>query len=404
MAVSPVTEVQRRVFRTVIGLIAGDTILFTLVVPALPIFADRYSLSNAEVAALFACFPLSQLVVTFAAARTIERGGRRPAMIAGAALLAAATAAFAVADHPALLAVARTAQGAAAALVWTAGIAAISDVFPQSELGYRLGLAETAGGVLGLLGPLAGGPMIGALGTGPTFALATLLPVGLLLVTLRVPETRRHAGFKITIRRALARMARRHEALVAAAALTCFAGVMALGESLLPLDLHHRLDASPTEIGLVFGLDLACFAIAAPLVGRWSDRHGRRPALFWGGLLTAATLPLLGHGSLPFVAAVFAIVGIGLTAMATPSAPLLVAAADESGLKGAYGISAAVVNVTFAAGYALGPLLGALGSLSLPFTTIVAVAALAPLGIAAAAYAVLGDSNAAGPPPGARPA
>jgi MFS family permease len=395
---------QRRVFLTVIGLIAGDTFLFTLVVPALPEFADRYSLSDTEVAILFACFPVSQLISCLAVGGPIDRWGRRPAMVGGAALLVVATAGFAAADSPAVLALARVFQGAAAALVWTAGIAAISDVYPQSELGFRLGFAETAGGILGLVGPLAGGPLIDAVGTGETFAIATVVPVLLFLATLRVPETRRsEAVLEVGIGTALRMLLSRPEARIAAAGLMCFAGVMALGESLLPLELDQRLDASATEIGLVFGLDIAFFAIAAPIAGRWSDRRGRRLPLILGGLVTASMLPLLGFGTIVFVAVVFAFAGVGLTLMAAASGPLLVAAADQAGLEGNYGVSAVLMTVTFAAGYALGPLLGGLATLVLDLGWVFAVAAVAPLLVAsAAAVGLRGSAAAASPQPAAR--
>ena len=387
-----------------IGLIAGDTFLFTLVVPALPDFADRYSLSDTEIAILFACFPISQLLCCLAVGGPIDRWGRRPAMIGGAALLAVSTAGFAAADSPAILALARVVQGAAAALVWTAGIAAISDVYPQSELGFRLGFAETAGGVLGLVGPLAGGPLIDAVGTGETFALATVVPVLLLLATLRVPETRSSdAVLEVGIFEAMGMLLSRREARIAAAGLMCFAGVMALGESLLPLELDDRLDATATQIGLVFGLDIAFFALAAPFAGRWSDRRGRRLPLIVGGLVTASMLPLLGFGSIVFVAVVFALAGVGLTLMAAASGPLLVAAADEAGLEGNYGVSAVLMTVTFAAGYALGPLLGGLASLALDLGAVFAVASIAPLLVAFASTVMLrGSRVAASPQPAAR--
>ena len=386
-----------------IGLIAGDTFLFTLVVPALPEFADRYSLSDTEVAILFACFPISQLLCCMAVGGPIDRWGRRPAMIGGAALLAVSTAGFAAADSPAILALARAVQGAAAALVWTAGIAAISDVYPQSELGFRLGFAETAGGVLGLVGPLAGGPLIDAVGTGETFALATAVPVVLFLATLRVPETRStDSVLEIGIGKAMGMLLSRPEARIAAAGLMCFAGVMALGESLLPLELDARLDASATEIGLVFGLDIALFALAAPFAGRWSDRRGRRLPLIVGGLVTASMLPLLGFGSIVFVAVVFALAGVGLTLIASASGPLLVAAADDAGLEGNYGVSAVLMTITFAAGYALGPLLGGLASLVLDLGAVFALAALVPLLVAAASAIGLRESRAASPQPAAR--
>ncbi len=168
---------QRTVFLTVTLLIAGDTALFTLVIPALPIFADRYDLSDAAVVLIFGIFPLTQLLTIDPADgrpgpdRAPADDGRR------ASALLVSTAGFAFADSVPLLVLTRAVQGSAAALVWTAGLAAISDVYPQSELGFRMGLAETVGGGVGLIGPVAGGALIELVGTDEAFAIAIVMPL-----------------------------------------------------------------------------------------------------------------------------------------------------------------------------------------------------------------------------------
>lgn len=108
---------QKRVFRVVTALIAGDSVLFTLVIPALPIFADRYGLSNAAVVLIFGVFPFAQLLTTIPLTGWLDRIGRRPTMLAGAAALLVSTAGFAFADSVPLLVLTRAVQGSAAALV-----------------------------------------------------------------------------------------------------------------------------------------------------------------------------------------------------------------------------------------------------------------------------------------------
>ena len=83
-------KTQRTVFLTVTLLIAGDSALFTLVIPALPIFADRYDLSDAAVVLIFGIFPLAQLLTTIPLTGALDRIGRRPTMVAGASALLSA--------------------------------------------------------------------------------------------------------------------------------------------------------------------------------------------------------------------------------------------------------------------------------------------------------------------------
>jgi MFS family permease len=377
---------QRRVFRAVTALIGGDTALFTLVIPALPIFADRYDLSDAAVVLIFGIFPLAQLLTTVVLFGVIDRVGRRPLMIAGCLALLGSTAGFALADSVPLLLVTRAVQGSGAALVWTAGIAAISDVYPQSQLGFRMGMAETVGGGVGLIGPVAGGALIEWVGTQEAFAIATIVPLGLLAIALRVPETARPREVVVPVREAMSRILGRPEARAGVAALLAFAGVLAVMDSLLPLDLDHRLGASTATIGLVFGVGFAGLVVFAPIAGAWSDRNGRRPALVAGTLISAAALPFIAVGPIWAVTIAFFVAGCGLATLAAPSSPLIVLAADRSGMVGMYGVTSVIINLMFAAGYALGPMLGAASALALPLLAVTIVAAVLVLACGLACY------------------
>ena len=377
------------VFWTVTGLIAVDTILFTLVVPALPVFAERYGLSNSEAVLIFAAFPVAQLPVALGAAKLIDRFGRRAGIIGAAVLLLFATAGFAVVDDPILLVLARGAQGAAAGLAWTSGIAAISDVYPNEQLGFRIGLAETAGGGAGLIGPVVGGVLIGAFGTSTTFALACVLPGVFVVIALFIPETRRVRAATVRLTTAFRRILREPSARAGAASLIGMAAILALLEPLLPLNLVERHDSSPAIVGLVFSAGLLGYFIGAPLAGRWSDRNGRRPPIIVGGLGLALTLPLITFGPPAWVAVWFVAVGGFMAVLGSSSGPLLSKAADDAGLVGMYGVSSAILVAIFAAGYALGPLIGAVASAVAPFWLIVVVAAVAVAALASFAYRVL---------------
>lgn len=370
------------VFLVATGLIAVETMLFTMVVPALPVFAERHGLSDPEASLIFAAFPVAQLAASVGAAGLVERLGRRPAMAGGAAVLLVATLAFAVAGDPASLVLARTVQGVAAGIAWTAGIAAISDVYPANQLGFRIGLAGTAGGGFGLIGPVVGGVLIEAVGIGRTFALAAILPALLVAPALAVPETRRAARAAPRLLGAFRRVLSRPEARAGAAGLGTAAAVLALLEPLLPLELDARLGLSPSAVGLVFAAGLLANFAASPIAGRWSDRRGRRRPLLVGGALMAAGLPLLALGPAISVAAAFAVVGVGFATMAAPSGPLLTQAVDEAGLEGMYGFSAALLTTVYSAGYTVGPVTGAGLRAVLPFWCVVAVAAAGVAAIA----------------------
>jgi DHA1 family solute carrier family 18 vesicular amine transporter 1/2 len=338
-----------------------------MVVPALPEFAERDGLSDAQAALIFAAFPIAQLLTALAAAGLVERLGRRPLMVAATLLLTLATLLFAVTDGAALLTAARAAQGVAAGATWTAGVAAISDVFPTRELGFRIGLAQTAGGGFGLLGPVLGGVLIDVVGTDATFLLAALLPAGLVLPALLVPETRRPGAVPIPVGAGIRAVMRRRRARAAAGALAASSGALALIEPLLPLDLEERLGLSPSAIGVVFAAGVLGNMVAAPLAGRWSDRLGRVRPVAVGGAVLALSLPLLSVGAAAWVTVALVAMGIGFGTMSASSGPLLTEAVDEAGLSGNYGLSSAILTTVWSAGYAAGPLIGAAAAATMPF-------------------------------------
>lgn len=385
------------VFWTVTGLIALDTILFTMVVPALPDFAERDGFGDSTAALIFAAFPVAQIASALAASRFVQRAGRRPVMIAAVALLTLATAAFALAHGPFALAGARALQGVAAGLVWTSALAAIADIYPRNQLGFRMGLAETAGGATGLIGPVAGGALLAAVGLEAAFFIAAAVPLAAMVPTLMVPETRRpDAPAPPPVLRALRRLARIPAAQVSAVSLALFASSLALLEPLLPLDLDRRLDLGSLGVGIVFGCGLAAYYGALPVAGRWSDRRGRRLPLVLGGVLMAAGLACVGFGPAAWVAVAFAVAGAGMACVSAPSGPLMVEAVDGTEMAGNHGVSGSVLAAVFATGYSLGPLLGAAAAAVIPFALTTAIAGAGALAVAAWAARALADDAAAG--------
>ena len=89
------------------------------------------------------------------------------------------------------------------------------------------------------------------------------------------------------------------------------------------------------------------------------------------------------------------ITGIAVTQadVAAPSSPLIVLAADRSGMEGMYGVSSGIINVVFALGYALGPLLGAASALALPLVVVCLAGAALVLAASLASYRLLPEGT-----------
>src|SRR4026208_208247 len=76
--------------------------------------------------------------------------------------------------------------------------------------------------------------------------------------------------------------------------LTIFVNLIGFGIIIPLLPFYaETFGASPIGIGLLFAVFSLCQLIAAPILGDWSDRYGRRPILIFSLLGTVASFVLL---------------------------------------------------------------------------------------------------------------
>ena len=139
-------------------------------------------------------------------------------------------------------------------------------------------------------------------------------------------------------------------------ALALFATMLGNGVVMPFLPLYaQQFSASGTVVGALFGAHSAARTFLLPLIGRSSDRHGRKTFLL-GGLLfyTLTSIAYLLANSLSVLLLVMALQGIA-TAMVQPVALAYVADLTPKGKEGAY---AGYANTAFMAGVAGGPILG----------------------------------------------
>jgi DHA1 family tetracycline resistance protein-like MFS transporter len=143
---------------------------------------------------------------------------------------------------------------------------------------------------------------------------------------------------------------------------------------LLPLYARH-LGAGPASVGLLLAAFSAAQFLCAPLLGRLSDRVGRKPVLIVSLVGTAGASLLTGvAGSLwlLLVARVLDGASGASVAVAQASATDLVGAADRTRV---FGLLGAAYGVGFVIGPAIGGL-AALGGTRLPFFVAAGIAAL----------------------------
>lgn len=268
---------------------------------------------------LLALYDGAEIVLKPVFGALADRVGLRPVLLGGLAAFALASVVFVLVDDPALLGVARFAQGAAAAAFSPAAGALIARVGPPRRSGRAFGSYGAWKSLGYTAGPLLGGALVAFGGYPWLFGVLAALAVPVLVwAALAVPGPDPLPRNRQT----LADLARRltdRGFLPPTIALAASAAALSCAVGFLPVvGLHAGL--TPVVTGAVVSVLALTAALSQPLVGRLRDggRLRDRTALTAGTLVTAAGLvlpaPLPGPAGLLGAAL---LIGVG-TGLITP--------------------------------------------------------------------------------------
>jgi MFS family permease len=311
-----------------------------------------------------------------------DRVGPRPVLLGGLAAFAVFSAAFALADDPALVGVARFGQGAAAAAFSPAAFALVARLNPKDRQGRAFGGYGLYKSLGYAAGPLLGGVLVTAGGLRLLFAvLAVLAAVVAGGAAITVPPMAAQPRSRQTV----LDLARRLGSRGFLGPVACLAGAtaaLAAGVGFLPVR-GAAAGLGPVATGAAVSLLAVASAVVQPLAGRARDA-GRLPGaggmaaglgLAAAGLVCAALLPGLA-GLLP--AALLAGSGVGVVT------PLGFAALAAWAPAGRLGQTMGAAEVGRELGDAGGPLLAAAvaSAAALPAGLLVLAGLLAATGAA----------------------
>ena len=336
-----------------------DTILYYVLVPLLPYYQKTYGLTQTDIGILFGCYAAALLLGTIPIGKLGDIVGRRKMMLWGLFGLWGTTFLFAFANSFPLLVFARVLQGLSATATWTSGMALVADHWPAKHRGKAMSTCFAFANLGVLLGP----PTSGYLSENwsvrmPFFAAAVLALVDAVLRVCLLQDKPKENVAIIPIR-----------TLLKNRNICLYVGVMAMGsglwavlESVLPthFDLRHW---SPSDIGLCFAFAALAHTLTSPLAGAMADKFSRKKMIVAGLLFTTVLLPApaFTNDALPTFAAM---VGLGLvsTLVASPVSPAVTSEVDSIGAgAGGYSSAFGMINLAYAGGMMLGPLLGGIG-------------------------------------------
>jgi DHA1 family tetracycline resistance protein-like MFS transporter len=189
---------RRRVLLTVFFTILLDLIGFGMILPLLTFYAQEFHATPLQIGLLFSSYSLTQLLFAPLLGRLSDRVGRRPVLLGSIAGSALSYALFAAAPSYAVLLLARSLSGVAAAN-YAIAQAYMADVSSPAERSKAMGLVGAAFGLGFVLGPALSGILAQLATTSDTLArlgprlvpvaAASLSAINLLMALASLPES-----------------------------------------------------------------------------------------------------------------------------------------------------------------------------------------------------------------------
>ncbi len=323
--------------------------------PVLPLFAASLGATPAEIGWIVIASTIPGVLISFPAGALADHLGTRRVLLASLVVFASAPFLYLGVENAWQLMAVRFYHGFATAIFGTVASAAIAERYTQDRAA-RLSTYSSATIVGRSLAPFLGGFLISLASYGAVYIACAVsgvlaLAAGLLLrdgPPAQVKTTTR-LRFWASLKEVLRDRGILLVSTVEAAQYLVFGAI----EAFLAL-YAASLGVPAWQIGIILGVQLVSIVLAKPLMGRLSDRAGRRRVILPGLALGAGSILLLPWASGFFgLAALSLVFGLGF-ATVTSSTSALVADLTRNGR---FGASMGVLRTVMDVGQSIGPVL-----------------------------------------------
>ncbi len=329
--------------------------------PVLPLFATYLGGGPSEVGMVAAVSAFMGVVASVPAGMYSDAIGRKRMLIAAALIFSTAPFLYLFVTSIWQLAIVRFYHGFATAIFIPVAMAYVSDLF-HKERGEKLGWFSTATLLGRFMAPVAGGIIISLLMFSPALSYKAVYLVSAasgivtLIIVWRLPAPSRIEKEKSlenkerwkNFKRVITNKAILITCILEASVLFAYGTV----ETFLPL-YSIQAGYSAYEIGIFLSAQVITIALSKPFMGKFSDRHGRKPQIIAGTFIGA-----VGVGALPlfdgffFLLVINIFIGISISIVTAATSAYI---ADLS-RKEAYGSAMGLLGSIMDIGHTTGPL------------------------------------------------
>ena len=352
--------------------------------PALPLFVSHLGGGPASVGLIASISACTGILFSFPAGILSDRIGRKRMLLFSAIVFATAPFLYLVVREIWQLALVRFYHGLATAIFVPVAMAMVSDLF-QKGRGEKMGWFSTATLLGRFMAPALGGAVLGfyaaeqKTGFHTLYLVCGIAGLAVFFSTFFLPDINaNHAnkpGSRPHWREGIKELLGNRGIMLTCGVEAAILFAYGIFETFLPA---HALTAglNPYQIGLCLSSQIITIALAKPVMGRFSDRHGRPQQILVGAIAAGICVAFLSIAD-SFVALLALSILLGLTiSVVTSASAAHIADLSKDGVQGsAMGILGSIMDM----GHSLGPLLGGLlaASLGLPASFLGACAVLA---------------------------
>lgn len=341
---------MRRLLILVSVVVFVDAMLFGALAPLVPGYAHEFGLSKTGAGLLVAAFGAGALLGGVPGGLAASRWGPKAAVVAGLALLSLSSFAFAAAEGPWALGLARLVQGFSSTTTWAGALAWLTVATPRARRGELIGTAFGAAVFGAILGPMFGA-VAEAVSIRVAFGAVGGVAAALAAWAASRPAVTPEEQAPDAVRRAFADRAFLGGLWLNTLPAFLFGCLVVL----VPLRLDEG-GFTPFAIGAVFLVAGLVEVAVNPLLGRFSDRRGRLLPIRAALTASVAVAVAFAVARDPYpVAALAVLAAIAWGAFYTPGMALVSDRTEAAGLSQALGFG--VMNSAWALGNMSGPAL-----------------------------------------------